>query len=110
MLSAEQLEQFHKALIELKADLIETMQGEIEDEESPFNVSGDMADKAEAITYVSVSEGLTNGQKNTLEKIDRAIKRIEDKIFGKCTICNNFIEIDRLTVIPYAETCKKHMQ
>jgi len=110
MLSSEQLEQFYKELHKLRDNLVETIQGEIEDEESPFNVTGDMADKAEAITYVSVSEGLTNGQKITLDKIDRAIKRIEDKIFGKCIVCNDFIELDRLSIIPYAETCKKHMK
>ncbi|MGL4677416.1 MAG: TraR/DksA family transcriptional regulator [Brevinema sp.] len=110
MLTEQQLSDFHIQLTQMKIDLIETIQSELEDEKSPFNVSGDMADKAEAITYVSVNEELTAGQKNTLDKIDRAIKRIEDKIFGKCTICSNLIELDRLSAIPYAETCKVHMQ
>lgn len=110
MLTQEQLIEFHSQLSEMKKDLIETIQGELEDEKSPFNVPGDMADKAEAITYVAVSEELTAGQKITLDKIDRAIKRIEDGIFGKCSICNNLIELDRLSAIPYAETCKEHMQ
>ncbi len=94
----------------MKSDLIETIRSEMADEKSPFNVSGDMADKAEAVTYVSVNEELTTGQKNTLDKIDRAIKRIEDGIFGKCSVCDNMIELDRLSAIPYAETCKEHMQ
>ena len=110
MLNQEQLKEFHDQLSIMKSELIETIQSEIADEESPFNVPGDMADKAEAITYVSVSEELTAGQKITLDKIDRAIKRIEDKIYGKCTVCSNLIELDRLSVIPYAETCKEHMQ
>ncbi|MGL4366781.1 MAG: TraR/DksA family transcriptional regulator [Brevinemataceae bacterium] len=110
MLTENQLKLLYQQLLEMKEDLIETIQGEIEDEESPFNVSGDMADKAGAITYVSVSEGLTQSQKITLEKIDRAIKRIEDGIYGKCLVCNNSIESDRLEAIPYAETCKEHMK
>ncbi|MGL4388453.1 MAG: TraR/DksA family transcriptional regulator [Brevinema sp.] len=110
MLSTEQTKLFYTQLVELRKDLIETIQGEIEDEKSPFNVSGDLADKAEAVTYVSVSEGLTSSQKITLEKIDRAIKRIEDGIFGKCSICSNHIEFERLEAIPYAETCKTHMK
>ena len=110
MITNEQLSELHALLTEMKIELIETINSELEDEETPFNVSGDMADKAEAITYVSVNEELTSGQKNTLDKIDRAIKRIEDGIFGKCSVCSNFIELDRLTAIPYAETCKEHMQ
>lgn len=110
MLTKEQLTEFHALLSEMKFNLIETIKSEIEDEETPFNVSGDMADKAEAATYVSVSEELTTGQKNTLDKIDRAIKRIEDGIYGKCSVCSNLIELERLMAIPYAETCKEHMQ
>lgn len=110
MLTEQQLNEFHTQLSQMKIDMIETIQSELEDEESPFNVSGDMADKAEAVTYVSVNEELTAGQKNTLDKIDRAIKRIEDGIFGKCGSCSKPIELDRLTAIPYAETCKEHMQ
>lgn len=110
MLTENQLKDFHAQLTQMKIDMIETIKSELEDEESPFNVSGDMADKAEAVTYVSVNEELTAGQKNTLDKIDRAIKRIEDGIFGKCSTCSELIELDRLTAIPYAETCKQHMQ
>ncbi len=110
MFTEQQLQEFHTQLVQMRNDLIETIHSELEDEESPFNVTGDIADKAEAITYVSVNEELTAGQKNTLDKIDRAIKRIEDKIFGKCSVCSKPIELDRLTAIPYAETCKEHMQ
>ncbi|MGL4394479.1 MAG: TraR/DksA family transcriptional regulator [Brevinema sp.] len=110
MFTDEQTKVFYAQLLELREDLVETIQGEIADEKSPFNVSGDLADKAEAVTYVSVSEGLTSSQKLTLEKIDRAIKRIEDGIFGKCSVCENYIEFERLEAIPYAETCKEHMK
>ncbi len=110
MLTEQQLKEFHAVLTEMRSDMIETIRSELADEESPFNVSGDMADKAEAVTYVSVNEELTSGQKNTLDKIDRAIRRIEDGIFGKCSVCGKPIELDRLTAIPYAETCKEHMQ
>lgn len=110
MLTGERLTLFHSQLLDLKTDLVETIIGEIEDEESPFNISGDMVDKAEAVTYASVNEELTQGQKITLEKIERALKRIEDGIYGKCMVCSQMIELDRLSVIPYAETCKEHMQ
>lgn len=110
MLTQTQLEFFHKKLTDLKSELIETIIGELEDEESPFNIQGDMADKAEVLTYVAVSEELTASQRNTLDKIDRALKRIEDGLFGKCIICDKPIELERLEAIPYAETCKEHMK
>lgn len=106
----KQLQKFKEILLAEQQELIETIIGVTEDEESPFNVSGDVADKAEALTYVSLSEELTSSQRNTLEKINKALKRIEDGLFGKCSVCSQLIEMERLEAIPYAETCKVHMQ
>ncbi|MGL5254897.1 MAG: TraR/DksA family transcriptional regulator [Brevinema sp.] len=109
-MSDEQLIAFKEELIRQREELIETILGEIEDEQTPFNISGDLADKAEVLTYVSVSEELTASQRNTLDKIDRALKRIDDGLFGKCSVCSNYIELERLEALPYVETCKTHMQ
>ena len=109
-MTEEQILEFQKELLRQREELIETILGEIEDEQTPFNISGDLADKAEALTYVSVSEELTASQRNTLDKIDRALKRVDDGLFGKCSVCGNYIELERLEAIPYVETCKTHMQ
>lgn len=109
-MTEKQLQEFKELLLDQRQELVETIIGELEDEETPFNVTGDMADKAEALTYVSVNEELTASQRNTLEKIDKALRRIDDGLYGKCSACSQPIEIERLEAIPYAETCKAHMR
>ena len=41
--------------------------------------------------------------------IVRALQKIEDGIYGVCEICNQPIEMDRLTVNPAARTDKAHL-
>ena len=41
--------------------------------------------------------------------IKRALKKIKDDEYGKCELCGEDIEEDRLEANPAARTCKKHM-
>jgi len=45
-----------------------------------------------------------------LNEIDAALARIESGAYGKCIVCNNDIEAQRLEVNPAATTCKVHME
>lgn len=45
-----------------------------------------------------------------LGKIILAIERIESNTYGKCEICGNAIETERLEVNPAATTCKTHLE
>jgi len=38
-------------------------------------------------------------------KVDRALKRIDDGSYGKCSKCNQEIPRDRLKAYPAADTC-----
>ncbi len=40
-----------------------------------------------------------------LERLDQALKRIEDDTFGICTKCNNEIDEERLEAVPIATMC-----
>lgn len=40
-----------------------------------------------------------------LEKIDRALERIEKGTYGVCTFCGRFIPLERLEAVPEAERC-----
>ncbi len=44
-----------------------------------------------------------------LDEINNALKKIEDNTYGKCEICGDDIEEDRLEANPAAKTCKKHL-
>ena len=44
-----------------------------------------------------------------LRNVKSALERIEQGTFGKCSVCGNDIEEDRLEASPKADTCKTHM-
>ena len=43
--------------------------------------------------------------KDKLEALNNALKRIEDGSYGKCIDCKDEISEDRLTAIPYTLRC-----
>lgn len=108
-MTQDRLEFYKKELIRIQKDLLESIVGELENDENPFDIDGDLADKAEIFSSVTINEGLTSSQKRTLEKIQRALHKIKEGNYGNCEICGNEIEPDRLEAVPYAETCKEHM-
>ncbi len=48
---------------------------------------------------------LLGSEKNALDQIDEALKRIEDGSFGQCEECGMKIPRSRLEAIPYAALC-----
>ncbi|MEO0086482.1 MAG: TraR/DksA family transcriptional regulator [candidate division WOR-3 bacterium] len=48
---------------------------------------------------------LTTQETQILMKIDKALRKIEEGIYGKCEKCNKEIDEGRLEAIPYAELC-----
>ena len=58
-------------------------------------------DYAYRVHHMSLLERL----ENQLAKIDNALKRIEDGLYGICTNCGEAIMAERLEALPYAEFC-----
>lgn len=50
---------------------------------------------------------LASNQQQFLYEIDEALRRIEDKTYGKCENCGKDIPIKRLKVLPFARFCVK---
>jgi RNA polymerase-binding transcription factor DksA len=44
-----------------------------------------------------------------LKDVKSALEKIEDGNYGKCEVCGEDIEVDRLTANPSAKTCTVHM-
>ena len=49
--------------------------------------------------------GLLESEKEELQRIEEALARVESKTFGKCEMCSELIDKDRLLAIPYAKFC-----
>lgn len=69
------------------------------------NHLGDMASE----TYDrELEEGLDEGVRDTLRRIDDALQRIEDGTYGTCEIGGEPIGEERLRAIPWATRCIQH--
>lgn len=108
-MTQERLDYFKKRLEEMRDSLLENIRGETAEERNPFETDGDVVDQADMLSTASLVEGLSNTQKRTLEEVLRALQRIENGVYGKCTVCGEEIDEERLEAIPYAEKCRKHM-
>lgn len=87
---------------EIKEDWIATP-GEKIDAEPDENIAADRReDWQEHRATLSALEARYNN-------INRALKKIEDGVFGTCEICGESIEEDRLDVNPAARTNKAHI-
>lgn len=100
---------FKERLLEMEKEILDNIQSESYEDENPFDVDGDLVDKADVLSSASLTEGLSASQKKLLEEIRRALQRVKDGTFGICQVCGSEIEEERLEAIPYADKCKKHM-
>ncbi len=108
-MNSKKLEYYKNKLKTMENDILENIKSETIDEENPFEIDGDLVDRADAFNSATINEGLSASQKKMIEEIRRAYQRIKDGNFGKCSVCGESIEEERLEAVPYAEKCKKHM-
>jgi RNA polymerase-binding protein DksA len=53
---------------------------------------------------------IENNVRDLLQKIDRALKRIEGGTYGICDVCGRPIEKARIKALPYVDLCIKDAQ
>jgi RNA polymerase-binding transcription factor len=53
---------------------------------------------------------IENNVRDLLRKIDKALKRMDEKTYGLCERCGRPIEKARLKALPYAELCIRDAQ
>lgn len=107
-------EKLKKILIAKKKELLDKIE-HIEQENlgtSQRDLTGDlsgysfhMADVASDSFEREVSLSLAASEVKLLNEIEDALKRLEEKDFGKCEICGKNIPLKRITAVPYARLC-----
>ncbi len=65
----------------------------------------DMAELGSGNFDQELTLSLLGSEKNALDQIDGALKRIEDGSYGLCDECNMKIPASRLAAIPFAAQC-----
>lgn len=114
-LDKKKLELYKKLLLKLKEDFLYNINnisqgpnGGVSSESR--DVSGHvqhMADVATDMYDREFSFGLASNEREVLQRVDLALKKIEDKSYGICAECSKPIAEARLKAIPYTETCLK---
>ena len=98
----QQTEDFRKQLIEQREQIIA---GWANEEEPEGDVLRDPEELATAITRSEVEDQLAEDDRNLVEKIDFALRRLDAGTYGQCTGCGRDIPIARLRAKPSASLC-----
>lgn len=69
------------------------------------NIPGDMADHGSGELNQHLSVTLMENDRIELERIEKAITRIEIGVYGQCEVCEKPIPMARLKAIPWATRC-----
>lgn len=112
-LDQKKLDNYKKSLLKLKESYVQDIKN-MSENTNGSNDSGDvsghvlhMADVATDMYDKEFNLGLASNEREVLSKIEMALKRIDDKSFGKCSLCDKAIPAARLNALPYVETCLK---
>jgi RNA polymerase-binding transcription factor DksA len=87
----------------------DTQEWEATPEASEF-IETDQNDLADKFEDFESKSSLIDVLEERLSGIEKALEKIDTDTFGKCEICNNEIEGDRLAVNPSSTTCKTHLE
>ncbi len=101
-----QLAYFKKKLLDWKNELIEgsqnTIQTLVEETNDTYSIAGDDVDRANDEALKQLELRAKDRERKLINKIDAALKRIEDGTFGYCEITDEPIGIKRLEARPVA--------
>jgi RNA polymerase-binding transcription factor len=74
-------------------------------------LAGDVGLDDESATFEREKDlSIENNVRDLLQKIERALKRMDEKTFGVCEVCGRPIEKARIKALPYVDLCIKDAQ
>jgi DnaK suppressor protein len=98
-----------KMLEDRRRELMNDVQGRIRDVRSEGNKERDVLDQGES-SEVDIQEdiefALIQMKSETLNKIDAALRRLDEGTYGGCFECGEEISQARLRALPFAVRCK----
>lgn len=100
-------EELEKQFVEIEQSSFGTPQSEISGEVS---FDEEYADSGSFTFERERDLSLSNNIRDLMEKIDRALGRIESGTYGLCERCGRPIEKPRIKALPYASLCIKDKQ
>lgn len=105
-LNEEELNEFTELLGEEKRRLLDKAKHTLDNEiELSKDDLADEADLANAIMDQGMSLKLRGRERTLMDKIDKALSRIDNGSFGICAVCGDDIEVKRLKARPVTTMC-----
>jgi DnaK suppressor protein len=101
--------ELRKMLEERRRELMNSVQGKMRDVRSADGKDREVLDQGES-SEVDIQEdiefALIQMKSETLNKIDAALRRLEEQTYGDCFECGEEISEARLRALPFAVRCK----
>ena len=101
--------ELRKMLEDRRRELMKDVQGKIRDVRSSEGKDREVLDQGES-SEVDIQEdiefALIQMKSETLNKIDAALRRLEEDTYGNCFECGDEISEARLRALPFAVRCK----
>lgn len=104
-MSSKQIEYFRKKLITWKDEVIDESKKSISTLRREQLNTPDLIDNASSELEVAKEIIIYNGYEKLINKIEGALRRIENKTYGYCAESGNPIGIKRLEAVPIATLC-----
>lgn len=99
------LELEHSRLVDEIADFEAERQYNLSEASGEHNYRDHMADQGSATFARDLDQELEENIRELLAQVERAMKRIDDGVYGKCVRCGGEIAEARLEAMPTAELC-----
>ncbi|MCH7804449.1 MAG: TraR/DksA family transcriptional regulator [Acidobacteria bacterium] len=104
---AKEKKYFRQKLLEKRAELISVVQ-KTEDYGRQVNTEAegmDLADKASSSYTKEFMFSKSDGDRQLLQEVVDALRRLDDGDFGKCMNCEEEVERKRLEAVPWSPFC-----
>jgi DnaK suppressor protein len=104
-LSKSKIEEFKKRLLQMRGQLIHTLEGTTREVKRPDEATGysqHQADQGTDDFDRTISLEVTTKEYQLLHQIDRALEKIADGTYGVCDESGEEIPLARLEAVPYA--------
>ncbi len=110
-MASERYDELKKILEERRREIMSEVQGRMRDvreEGAGSTVQGvlDSVESSEADIQDEIEFALIQMKSETLNKIDEALRRLEEGTYGYCFECGEEISEKRLRALPFAVRCK----
>ena len=102
-MNATKIKKFNRLFLQRKAEILANVKKTSLQED--LDISGDEIDAAQGKAIFDMVDALTNRDKDSIRKIDNALRKIEKGTFGICEECEEPISEKRLLAIPDCASC-----